>query len=239
MASTSYDLQPHILVVDDDQRIRDLLGRYLLEHGFVPVLAADAREARELLELAEVDCAVLDVMMPGETGIELAQDLRKRYGMPMLMLSALGEVEDRVAGFEAGVDDYLPKPFEPQELVLRLQALLRRTMVQKTQVKRLAIGDKVFDLHAGILRDVQNNVIALTDAERELLLALARHMGETVERDALAEHSGAGSLRAVDVQMTRLRRKIENDEGAPQFLQTVRGKGYILRGAYRIEEASI
>lgn len=226
----SYFARPHVLVVDDDERIRDLVSRYLLDHGFVVVSAADAAEARHLLGVSDIDIAVVDVMMPGESGLDLTAALRDKYpDLPVVLLTALGELDDRVAGFESGADDYLAKPFEPQELVLRMKALLRRSMVKPQEDRVLAIGAFVFDMGAGILNDETGVSVSLTDAERVLLTTLASKSGQVLSREALAKACGIAGARAVDVQVTRLRRKIEVDTRNPVYLQTVRGQGYLLR----------
>lgn len=220
----------HILVVDDDTRICDLVSRFLREHGFVVLTAEDVAQAENMLVHFEFDALVVDVMMPGKTGTEFVQDLRARaQEIPVLLLTALGEAEDRISGLEAGADDYLPKPFEPMELVLRLRAILRRT--QKPQRDRVLykIGVWQFDIKHDELKNGQD-VLHLTSMEASLLRALAESCGEVVSRDDLARRSGLSTGgRTIDVQVTRLRRKIEEDTKAPRFLQTVRGKGYLLR----------
>ena len=221
--------QPHILVVDDDVRIRDLVSRYLTDHGFVVITAQDAKEARAMLERFEFDAMVVDVMMPGETGLELTQAIQNQYNIPVLLLTALGESDDRIAGLEAGADDYLPKPFEPRELVLRLNAILRRTVKTQDLTQPFKIGRWRFDPALKVLEDGAEQV-NLTEVENNLIRALASQPGEPVSREELAKRCGleAGE-RTIDVQVTRLRRKIEEDTKAPRYLQTVRGKGYLLR----------
>ncbi|MCB9983211.1 MAG: response regulator [Rhodospirillales bacterium] len=222
-------MRPHVLVVDDDRRIRDLLCRYLEEQGFVVVAAGDAFEAEVLLKSFEVDVLVVDVMMPGKTGLEFTQEYRAGHDTPVLLLTALGETEDRISGLEAGADDYLPKPFEPRELVLRLNAILKRT-VRPLQVERsLKIGAWVFDpLHEEL--SAGERIVRLTSAEAQLLKALGARGGEVMSREELARACGVDAgERTIDVQVTRLRRKIEEDTKAPRYLQTVRGKGYVLR----------
>jgi two-component system phosphate regulon response regulator OmpR len=219
----------HILVVDDDDRLRQLLGRYLAEQGFVVSVAADAADARAKLASLEFDLIILDRMMPGESGLDFAADLRRRSAVPILMLTAMGEVEDRVAGFESGADDYLLKPFEPRELVLRINSILRRVPQPRVAPERLHLGALEFDLGRGELsRD--GRPIRLTAVEEALLQALAAEPGVPLSREALIAYTGAaGGDRAVDVQVTRLRRKIETDPRQPRYLQTVRGKGYVLK----------
>lgn len=225
--------RPHVLVVDDDKRISDLVSRYLHEHGFVVMTAGDAAEARAMLRNFAFDVMVVDVMMPGESGIELTRDLQKSYRMPVLLLTALGEAQDRITGLEAGADDYLPKPFEPRELVLRLNAILRRTAQKQQTLKAFKIGEWRFDPERDELQN-DGEVLPLTAAEALLIRALASRPGEPVSREELAQRCGldAGE-RTIDVQVTRLRRKIEKDTKVPRYLQTVRGKGYLLR----VEEA--
>lgn len=228
---------PHVLVVDDDRRIRELVSRYLEEHDFVVLTAANASEARTLLEHFAFDILVVDVMMPGETGLELTRALRGQEiyaGMPLLLLTALGESGDRIEGLEAGADDYLPKPFEPQELVLRLKAILRRAAVfrqtEEVALKSFKVGRWRFDPDRDELRDGDERIM-LTTVEANLLKALAARPGEVLSREELAAQCGMDDAgeRTIDVQVTRLRRKIEEDTRAPLYLRTVRGKGYMLR----------
>lgn len=229
MELQQFSAQPHILVVDDDQRIRDLVSRYLWEHGFIVMTAQDASDAREALSRFEFDALVVDVMMPGESGLAFTESLQEQEHAPVLLLTALGEAEDRISGFEAGADDYLPKPFEPRELVLRLNAILRRTVKSQESLLPFKIGRWRFDPETDELRD-GNETLNLTEMERQLVRALASRAGEAVSREELAEICGieAGE-RTIDVQVTRLRRKIEEDTRNPRYLQTVRGKGYLLR----------
>ena len=220
---------PHILVVDDDQRIAALVCRYLEDHNYITVRAQSADEAREYLESMEFDALILDVMMPGESGVEFSAYLQKQGNAPpILMLSALGEFEDRMKGFEAGSDDYLAKPFEPQELLMRLNVILKRTR-PKQNFTRFSIGRWVYEQKTQSLIDGQDEV-HLTTMEVNLLLALAKAAGEVVSREDLARacELDAGE-RTIDVQVTRLRRKLEEDTKNPRYLQTVRGKGYLLR----------
>jgi two-component system phosphate regulon response regulator OmpR len=227
-------LPPHVLVVDDDRRLRDLLKRFLGENGFMVSTAADAQEARTQVAGMQFDAMVVDVMMPGESGLDLTRDLRHSLGTPVLMLTAHGDPEDRIAGLESGADDYLAKPFEPRELVLRLRSILRRaapppavTEAPASTVVRM--GDAVFDLKRQELR-AHGLRVHLTTAELQLLTILAKAPGEPFSRDALADAAGiTGNPRTVDVQVTRLRKKIETDPRQPRYLQTLRGKGYVLR----------
>jgi two-component system phosphate regulon response regulator OmpR len=224
--------RPHILVIDDDDRIRQLVTRYLQEHDFVALTAANAREGRALLERLVFDALIVDIMMPGESGLSFTEDLRTRgQNIPVLMLTALGEPRDRIAGLETGADDYLPKPFDPQELVLRLKAILRRVGSPDTRPSQFRVGRWVYDVEQACLKDVESDeTLSLTTTESNLLQALARYAGEVVSREMLAElcDLDAGE-RTIDVQVTRLRRKIEEDPKAPRALHTVRGKGYMLR----------
>lgn len=226
--------KPHILVVDDDDRIRTLLTRYLSQQGYWVSAAADAAAARIQMQMLRFDLAILDVMMPGESGLELARFIRKTRELPILMLTAMGETGDRIAGLEAGVDDYMPKPFEPRELLLRISAILRRTQPAARQAAtRLAIGPWVFDVPARCLYDAAGKAVALTAGEVSLLSVLAEKPGLPVRREALAASLGlsGGSDRTIDVQVTRLRRKLGDDPRLPMMVQTVRGQGYLLRAA--------
>lgn len=223
---------PHILVVDDDQRLRDLLRMYLSGNGFVTATAADAAEARQQLKSLTFDLIVLDIMMPGENGLEFVRSLRKEaVGVPVLLLTAMGETEDRIIGLESGADDYLSKPFEPRELVLRINSILRRlpqTGATGPVQTTLKLGIYQFDAGRNELSDAEG-VIHLTTAESTLLGILAVIPGEAMSREELAARTGnSGNPRAIDVQVMRLRRKIEDDPRLPRYLQTVRGQGYML-----------
>jgi two-component system phosphate regulon response regulator OmpR len=223
------DELPHVLVVDDDNRLRDLLGKFLGEHGFLVVTASDAANARVKMTLFAFDIIVLDLMMPGESGLDFAEDLRRRSKIPILMLTAMGEPEDRIEGLERGADDYLVKPFEPKELLLRLHNILKRLPSPSAPQADVKLGAVVFVPSRGELNR-QGRPIRLTDVEAALLGALARRPGEILSREELIQLTGAGGGgRAIDVQVTRLRRKIEEDPKLPRYLQTVRGKGYVLR----------
>ena len=224
-----------ILVVDDDARLRDLLSRYLLENGFRVCTAANAADARDRLRFLQPDLIVMDVMMPGESGLTLTESHRRDNAVtPILLLTARGAPEDRIAGFEAGADDYLPKPFDPRELVLRIRALLRRAAPPALSVEAptgpLVLGPLQFDRSRGELHGAAG-VVRLTGGEAALLAALARRPNEVLTREDIAaalEMDDAGE-RAIDVQVTRLRRKIEADPREPRFLHTVRGRGYVLK----------
>ena len=223
----------HILVVDDDARLRALLSRYLAGEGFRVTTAETAGEARDKLRFMHPDMLVLDVMMPGESGLTLTEALRQEQGseVPVLLLTARGAPEDRIAGFEAGADDYLGKPFEPRELVLRIRALLRRAPAPvETPTGPLPLGVLLFDIERGELSGPEG-VVRLTGGESALLSVLARKPNEVLSREEIAATLGMDEAgeRAIDVQVTRLRRKVEADPREPRFLHTVRGRGYVLK----------
>ncbi|NQV58047.1 MAG: response regulator [Alphaproteobacteria bacterium] len=216
----------HILVVDDDDRLRDLLQRYLGEYGFRVSTANSAAEARIALSGLRFDLLVLDRMMPGESGLELAQDIRRTNNLPILLLTAMSEAEDRIAGLEVGADDYLAKPFEPRELVLRIEAILRRGGPKAEELAEVSFGACRFNIERGeLLRD--GTLIRLTSGETEMLRLFTRSPGLTIGRAALLAQADAENIRAVDVQITRLRRKIEDDPKEPRHLCTVWGQGYV------------
>jgi two-component system phosphate regulon response regulator OmpR len=228
----------HILIVDDDERIRALLGKFLRKNDYLVSMARDAAQARRLLAGLDFDLIVLDVMMPGEDGIALTRSLRETIQTPILLLTAKGEIEDRIAGLESGADDYLAKPFEPRELLLRIAAILRRVpAAELAQPKFLTLGMLRYDTDKGELWQ-GDTPLRLTGTEHALLRRLAASRGEAVSRAELIDDLGRGngnggddaenSERAIDVQITRLRRKIEPDPREPRFLQTVRGTGYML-----------
>jgi two-component system, OmpR family, phosphate regulon response regulator OmpR len=226
------DGQPHLLVVDDDRRLRELLRDFLGRNGYRVNVAADAAEARRQVAGFAFDLMILDVMMPGESGLDLARSMRGSGNLPILLLTARGEAADRIAGLEAGADDYLPKPFEPRELLLRIGAILRRAQptggaALAAATRPLRLGDCRFDAERGELWRGAD-AVRLTTGEAQLLTALARKAGNTVSRQELAGGEEGGA-RAVDVQVTRLRRKIEPDPKQPRYLQTVWGEGYVLR----------
>ena len=226
--------QAHLLVVDDDERIRGLLQKFLMRNGFLVTIARDALQARRLLAGLEFDLLVLDVMMPGEDGIALTRDLRAKMTVPILLLTAKGEASNRIEGFEAGADDYLVKPFEPKELLLRINAILRRVPQVKPDAgpKVLHLGDVRYDLDRGEMWRGADPV-RLTATEAALMRIFSGQPGSAVSREKLVGDLGTGDgsaaqERAVDVQITRLRRKIEADPKQPRYLQTVRGEGYML-----------
>ncbi|MCE7999514.1 MAG: response regulator [Rhodobiaceae bacterium] len=226
--TTSFDEEtPHILVVDDDRRIRELLKKYLSENGYRISTAESAAEARARMEGIAFDLLVLDVMMPGETGLELTKSLRLDSSIPILLLTARAETEHRIEGFEGGADDYLPKPFEPRELLLRIGTILRRTVPEKTDTSQVRLGACRFDRQRGELwRD--GNLVRLTDREIQMMHLFASRPNETLSR-TLLRNDEAGTERAIDVQINRLRRKIEKDPKNPIYLQTIRGLGYVLK----------
>jgi two-component system phosphate regulon response regulator OmpR len=227
-AAAPADGAPHLLVVDDDRRIRALLLRFLQGEGYRVTTAQDATEARAKLGGLSFDLLVLDVMMPGETGFELAQAIRSSSSVPILMLTARDESENRIKGLEIGADDYLAKPFEPRELLLRINNILKRRLApQVPAIESVKFGEFVFHIRRGELRR-GDEVVHLTDREREMLCALAVCPGETVSRLALASTGAGTNERAVDVQVNRLRRKLERDPANPLLVQTVRGIGYRL-----------
>src|SRR6185437_13785711 len=227
-AAPRADDAPNLLVVDDDRRIRDLLSRFLASEGYRVTTADTATDARAKLKSLHFDLLVLDVMMPGETGFDFAQALRTRSTVPILMLTARDAAESRIKGLEIGADDYLSKPFEPRELSLRIANLLRRAQpAVAPPAESVRFGPFVFHIGRGELRKGEDS-IRLTDREREMLRVLAATPGETVSRVALAGTGGSVNERAVDVQVNRLRRKIERNPADPLFVQTVRGIGYRL-----------
>jgi two-component system, OmpR family, phosphate regulon response regulator OmpR len=221
------DNAPHILVVDDDQRIRDLLARYLHENGFRVTTAVDAASARAAMRGLAFDVIILDISMPGENGLDLARDLKSISSIPICMLTARAEPEDRIMGLETGVDDYVAKPFEPRELLLRLQNILKRGKEPSGPREEITMGDFTFHVGRGELKRGEDS-IKLTERERDLLRQFAQRPGLPIARHELAADESTGTERAVDVQINRLRRKIESDPANPVYLQTVRGKGYIL-----------
>lgn len=220
---------PHILVVDDDLRLREVLKRYLMKNGFLVTAAESAEDAWGKLESLSFDLLVLDVMMPGQSGLELTEKLRRTSQVPILLLTARGEPDDRIAGLEAGADDYLAKPFEPRELVLRITSILRRVPRPAEAEQEIRLGRWQFvpsreELQCG------EEVVRLTSVEASLLKVLAANPGIVLTREELTERSRInGNARTVDVQVTRLRRKIEPDPREPRYLHTVRGEGYVLR----------
>ncbi|HEX2839873.1 response regulator transcription factor [Hyphomicrobium sp.] len=224
------DDAPHVLIVDDDLKIRDLLARYLYSQGFRVTTAADAEMAQASLRGLDFDIVLLDVMMPGISGLELARQIKAVRDIPICMLTARAEPEHRIEGLEIGVDDYVPKPFEPRELLLRLKNILRRGQsapAAPPPQEEVRMGTLVFHIARGELKR-NNETIKLTERERDLLRQFAQKRGVPIQRHELATDDTTGNDRAIDVQINRLRRKIETDPSNPVYLQTVRGKGYIL-----------
>ncbi|OWU82119.1 response regulator [Phaeobacter sp. 22II1-1F12B] len=228
------EMDAHLLIVDDDERIRDLLKKFLMRNGFLVSAARDAAHARRILTGLQFDLVVLDVMMPGEDGISLTRSLRETMTTPILLLTAKGETENRIAGLEAGADDYLAKPFEPKELLLRINAILRRmpeTPAATGAPKFLNLGAIRYDVERGEMWQGED-LVRLTATESQLMKIFSACPGEAVSRTKLVEDlgrdRGQAQERAVDVQITRLRRKIETDPKQPRYLQTVRGAGYML-----------
>lgn len=222
------DDAPHLLIVDDDHKIRDLLARYLYEQGFRVTTAQDTTTARNAMRGLSFDIILLDVMMPGESGLDLARELKATTRIPICMLTARAETEQRIEGLEIGVEDYISKPFEPRELLLRLRNILRRGQdLQGSSADEARMGPYVFYIARGELKR-EDETIKLTERERDLLRLFAQRRGMPVQRHELANDENTGSERAIDVQINRLRRKIESDPSNPVYLQTVRGKGYIL-----------
>ena len=229
-----YD-EKHILLIDDDERILSLLNTFLNQNGFITSSANNSQEARSLLDYFEFDILIIDIMMPGETGLELLKSLRKNKDIPVILLSAKGEASDKISGLELGADDYLSKPFEPKELLLRIKNLLTRNNVNESNKykKRIRIGSKIFDLERMELQE-KNLVITLTTVETKLLEIFCSNPKTVIKRDRIISELGyktdsnQRNERNVDVQVTRLRKKIEQDPKNPRFLKTIRGKGYSL-----------
>ncbi len=220
---------PYVLVVDDDDRLRELLRQYLSDNGYRVSTAKDAAEARAKLGGIAFDLIVLDVMMPGESGVELTRNLRQSESIPILLLTAMGEAEDRIGGLESGADDYLTKPFEPRELLLRIATILRRTRPAHAPATIVRLGEAIFDPERDeLVRG--DEVVRLTTTEAGLLRAFSRSLGATLSREELCRQTGVDrGGRTIDVQVTRLRRKIEPDPRSPRYLHTVWGEGYVLR----------
>jgi two-component system, OmpR family, phosphate regulon response regulator OmpR len=226
------DHAPHVLVVDDDRRLRELLTRFLTENGYRVTAASSAAEARSIAGSFVFDALVLDVMMPGESGFDYARSIRESSQIPILMLTARSDTSDRVTGLEIGADDYLPKPFEPRELLLRLGNILKRSLPAAGAANGdvpevIHFGSFSFRFDRGELRRGEE-IVRITEREREILTILGSVTGDNVPREALAGNGAAANERTVDVQINRLRRKIEVDPANPIFLQTVRGIGYRL-----------
>ena len=224
----------HLLIVDDDQRIRELLQKYLMRNGFMVSIARDAVQAKRLLKGLAFDLIVLDIMMPEQDGLSLTRELRETIDTPILLLTARNEVEDRISGLEAGADDYLPKPFEPKELLLRIHAILRRmpdVAPPQDTPKMLSLGATRYDVQKGELWEGDTQ-IRLTSTELELMRIFSKNIGQALSRmdlvTQMGREDGNSQDRAIDVQITRLRKKIETNPKEPRYLQTVRGSGYML-----------
>jgi two-component system phosphate regulon response regulator OmpR len=233
-AATPYapSLPPHILVVDDDTRIRELLGQYLQANGFLCSMADSALQARDLLTLLQFDVLVVDVMMPDEDGLSLTKHILQNPNMPnpppILLLTALSDTTDKIVGLEAGADDYLAKPFDPRELILRLHALLRRT--KTTNLNAPQFGSWQFDAARCHMHNTMGDILALTEGEGKLLALMLQHVGTPLSRTFLAKQLQLeGQERTIDMQVNRLRRKLEPDQKQPRYLQTLRGSGYMLK----------
>lgn len=216
----------HILVIDDDTRIRDLLKKYLKDKGFYVSIASNAKEAREKMKQYKFDLLVVDVMMPGETGIQLTKSLKLNIEIPILMLTAMGEVEDRIKGLECGADDYLAKPFEPRELLLRIQSLLKRSYQQQKILESVSFGAYNFNTKTMILLK-NGDEVSLTSTEGQLLSFFINNIDNIISREQIVAELSSVGERTVDVQIKRLRDKIESNSKQPRYLRTVRGKGYI------------
>ena len=218
-----------ILVIDDDNRIRQLLSKYLQENNFLVLEAQDTTIAKDIIENIVIDLIILDVMMPNENGNQFASNLRKKNNIPIIMLTAMSEVKDRIAGLESGVDDYLTKPFEPRELLLRINRILARAQIKNNISPIVNIGAIRFELATSRLM-IGNSIIIITPTEAKLLSILALNLNKPMSRENLAKLCGGVNERSVDVQIIRLRNKIESDPKKPIYLHTVRGEGYILYG---------
>ncbi|WP_236870280.1 response regulator transcription factor [Candidatus Bandiella numerosa] len=220
-------MQYHILVIDDDNEIRQLLAKYLNKNGYIVSLASNTAVAEELFELFQFDLVILDVLMPKETGLEFLK--RKTLKQPVIMLTALGDVDDRINGLESGAEDYIAKPFEPKELLIRIEKLILRFKKDSLTEKKIKFGDFQFDLERKTLLH-NNALIPLTTSQRDLLNIFAKNLGIIIPRDEIAKQLNDINIRTIDTQITRLRSKIEKDPKSPIFLQTVRNHGYVLWG---------
>jgi two-component system OmpR family response regulator len=245
MNSAAPDATPHLLVVDDDREIRDLLGRFLKKHGYRVTTARDGKDMRQALADWQIDLIVLDLMLPGEDGLTLCRDLRARSNIPVVMLTALKDETDRIVGLEMGADDYLPKPFNPRELLARVKAVLRRTSQAPVAAPAgtgsvLRFAGWTIDLARRHLKSPQGLGVDLTAGEFELLVAFVQHPQRVLSRDQLLDltrgREAAPFDRSVDNQVSRLRRKIEEDPGRPELIKTVRGGGYVLTAAVEHHE---
>ena len=216
----------HILIVDDDNRIRELIKEYLEENNFIVSTANNAEEASEKIKLVNFEIVVLDIMMPGESGLELTKKLRKNISTPIILLTAKGEVDDRIIGLESGADDYLVKPFSPKELLLRINNILKKTKEEILEEK-IKIGENFLNLKKMII-EKNGKTIKLNGTEKKLLKKMIFSKGKTFSREEIGKIINISKERSVDVMITRLRQKLEYDPKNPQYLQTVRGSGYVL-----------
>ena len=217
----------HILIVDDDDRIRELLREYLQNNNFYTTTAKDSLDAKKKMSLLKFDLIILDIMMPGQSGLELTQEIKSKSDQPIILLTAMGETSDRVSGLETGADDYLPKPFEPKELLLRIKNILKRIKSGKNLNPVLKFGDIKVDLEKMSIKS-KKGIAKLNTAEKALLEKMILSVGQIFQRDQISQIIKLTKERAVDVMITRLRQKIEPDPKNPKYLQTVRGNGYVL-----------
>lgn len=220
---------PHILAIDDDTRLRTLLGRFLGENGFSVSLAKDTSEARSLMEESKFDLLIVDVMLPNETGVEFTNFIRQSSNIPIIILTARGDSDERIRGLESGADDYLLKPFEPKELLLRINNILKRIAKPLVKNETCKFGDFTFNFAESRLKKGEE-FIHITDSEAKILTILGKEKGSVISRETLSKICGGIDDRSIDVQITRLRKKIENNPKQPHFLQTVRNHGYVLYG---------
>lgn len=220
--------KPHILVIDDDKEILSLIREFLISHGYYVTVADNTISARVFLQNFIFDLMIIDVMMPGEIGTEFTKFIRTYSDIPIIMLTALGEVGNRIEGLESGADDYLTKPFEPMELLLRIKNIVRRSNNQKATKKHISFGDIIYNIDSKLLK-LRDEIIPLTSAENRLLNVLVQNIGQPISRELLAESCGDVNLRSIDVTIIRLRRKIEKDPKKPEFIQTIRSLGYLLQ----------
>lgn len=227
-----FDRKTHVLVIDDDHRIRQLIARYLTKHDFVVMTAENAADATVILQHYIFDILIVDVMMPGKSGFDLTTELQKTMDVPppVLLLTARGEAEDRIKGLECGADDYLVKPFEPRELLLRLEAILKRVRAQSRLKNHVYFGPYCFDASINQLKKGQDEIITLSSTEQKMLGLLVQQNNDVLTRDMITQAFGDAEQneRTIDVQINRLRKKIEDDSKNPRYLHTVRGKGYVL-----------
>ena len=216
----------HILVVDDDDRIRELVKQYLIEKGFIVSTANNSAEAKIKIGYFKFDLIVLDVMMPGQNGYELTKEIKENNCPPIILLTAKGEVENRIKGLELGADDYLGKPFEPKELLLRINNIISKKL-RINQGKKYSVGEAIIDLNKMIIK-LNDNLRKINVTEKKILMEMLSNPGKTYSRSRIGELSGILQERSIDVMITRLRQKIETDPKNPKYLQTIRGSGYVL-----------